>query len=286
MHLSGRIPIRVQGVNLTYLERPAASASSLPPLVMLHGIVSSAEGFTRLIQQLPDTRRIIALNLPGSVAQGHRRDSTWRGIVDLVHDLLQHLGVERPILLGHSHGGALATLYAATYRDELSALVLMCPAHPFLRRERILVAFYNTWIGSLVVKAFRFLPKPLHGLGFRRLLGPKGRKAVFDFRPYRSTLLEADTIREVQAMIRTWNADMYALESEITARPLEMPTLFLWGDHDPVVPVGTAARLQQCFTSWEMTTLPGVGHLPNDEDTEGCSAALRTWMQSLEGGEL
>lgn len=276
-----RIPIRIQGIDLTYLERPATGVSTLPPLLFLHGIVSSAEGFTSLIDQIPN-RHVIALNLPGIPHQNHPRDSSLAGLATLVHCFIQKLSLLKPILLGHSHGGAIAMQYALDHPLDLSGLVLLCPAHPFLLRERPLIAFYNSWPGKMAVRCFRFMPKTLHGIGFRRLLGPAGRKTVIDFRPYRSSLLDADIVREVQITIRTWNSDMNNLQRGLEATPITLPTLFLWGDSDNVVPLQTAAPLRGHFANSRLEILPGVGHLPNDEATTLCAQAILRHGEQLE----
>ena len=71
---------------------------------------------------------------------------------------------------------------------------------------------------------------------------------------------------------------MEALRKQMTANPIAAPTLFLWGDSDPVVPLSTAEELHPCLKQWQHFTLPGIGHLPNDEDPQGCGSLIRTWL--------
>ena len=49
---------------------------------------------------------------------------------------LTALGIEDPILVGHSWGGAIALAYALLYPDDVSALVLLAPAAYRNRRLR------------------------------------------------------------------------------------------------------------------------------------------------------
>jgi pimeloyl-ACP methyl ester carboxylesterase len=46
----------------------------------------------------------------------------------ILHDALQELNVEQPILVGHSWGGALALAYALEFQDDVAGLVLLAPA--------------------------------------------------------------------------------------------------------------------------------------------------------------
>ncbi|HEY5330520.1 MAG TPA: alpha/beta hydrolase [Acidobacteriaceae bacterium] len=280
-----RQSVVVDGIRLSYVERDAVGVEEKAPLLLLHGLIASAETFAALVRELPVDRRIIALNLPGTELAGPS-DLSLRGLAKLVVAFAAVVGLERPIVLGHSHGGAIALQIGASFSGAVGGLILLCPAHPFLHRERPLIWFYNSWIGGMVARSFRLFPQWCQGLGFRRLMGPKGRKVDVDFKPYRASLAEPATVESVLRLIKTWNADMDALGREIEAEPIRLPVLFLWGDSDPVVPIGTAAALQKHMTRWEQFTLRGVGHLPNDEAAGECGKIIRTWLIWLDTGRL
>src|SRR3989440_5546643 len=70
---------------------------------------------------------LIMLNPRGTGASERPADRRAYGIDDYVRDvedLRQHLGLERMLLLGHSHGGVVAQAYAAKYPDHVRRLVL------------------------------------------------------------------------------------------------------------------------------------------------------------------
>src|SRR6185369_12631272 len=74
--------------------------------------------------------RVIAIDRPGHGKSDRPRDSdaTLPYQTHLLHETLSHLGVTRPVLVGHSWGGSLALAYAVDYPKELSAIVLLAPA--------------------------------------------------------------------------------------------------------------------------------------------------------------
>jgi pimeloyl-ACP methyl ester carboxylesterase len=275
----------VDGVRLRYLERDAVGDAGKPALVFLHGLVASAETFAALIAEMPEAYRVIALDLPGKEVGG-RRDMGLAALAGLVRAFSEAVGLGRPVVVGHSHGGAVTLQMAVMFPESVRGLVLLCPAHPFLLRERRLIAFYNSRVGGMVARSLRWFPTPFQGIGFKRLMGPKGRAAKVDFRPYRTSLNDPATVGLVLRMIKTWNEDMDALRRLLEAEPIRLPTVFLWGDRDPVVPIGTAAALQRHMTRWEQFTLRRVGHLPNDEVPGECGALIRTWLIWLETGRL
>jgi pimeloyl-ACP methyl ester carboxylesterase len=50
-------------------------------------------------------------------------------LVELLHELVDERELERPVLMGHSWGGAVAVLYAGTYPEDVRALVLLDSGH-------------------------------------------------------------------------------------------------------------------------------------------------------------
>jgi len=277
--------IILDGVRLQTLQRDPVAGPPQPAILLLHGVAASAWTLQALIAELPPNHRIIALNIPGAELPGSPTlsDLSLLGLARQVRNVAQKLGLETPIILGHSHGGAIALQLAASFPEAISGLILLCPAHPFLLRERRLVVFYNSWAGHLLAHTIRLLSEPLQGIGFNRLLGPKGRKAGIDFKPYREPFKSRDNVTQILRLLKTWTADMDALGTQLQQQKIQTPTLFLWGDHDSVVPIETAPALQRHIQNWQQVTLLGVGHLPNDEATAECGRAIRSWLEQSAG---
>ncbi len=276
--------ICVDDTRLTLLEREADGNAGQAPIVLLHGVAASADTLEALIMELPPERRLIAVNLPGSELPDSATlsDVSFQGLARQVRDCAQMMGMEGPVILGHSHGGAIALQIAASFPEDVSGLILLAPAHPFLLRERWIVAFYNSWVGHIAGHSIRWLPEWMQGFGFSRLMGPVGRKMKIDWKPYREPFQRRDNVVQLIRLLKSWSADMDALGVQIKERKIAAPTLFLWGDSDPIVPIETApAKLQRCMQEWELVTLRGVGHLPNEEAAAECGSAMRAW---LDGG--
>ena len=96
-----------------------------PPILAIHGSAGHAYGFTALGERLAPDVRFVSVNL-----RGHGfSDKPPRGyaVEDHVDDVLQLTGalaLPRPILLGHSIGGAIATFVAAAAGDRIGGLIL------------------------------------------------------------------------------------------------------------------------------------------------------------------
>ena len=79
---------------------------------------------------LTSRHRVIAFDRPGHGRSQRPKhgDATVEVQAQLLHDALAELRVERPILVGHSWGAALALVYAINYPNEVAGLVVVAPA--------------------------------------------------------------------------------------------------------------------------------------------------------------
>jgi pimeloyl-ACP methyl ester carboxylesterase len=61
---------------------------------------------------------------------------------------------------------------------------------------------------------------------------------------------------------------------------LEIPSLLLWGEDDPVVPVSDAERLRDAIPTASLAVLPGRGHLLPEEAPETVSSLVSEWLRA------
>jgi pimeloyl-ACP methyl ester carboxylesterase len=135
--------IEIDGVRLEFIRIPAAKLG-LPPLVFLHeglGSVAMWRDFPAKVAEATGAE-VIVYSRRG---YGQSDKLAAANTVDYMHDearqvlprLLKQLGLERPVLIGHSDGGSIALIFAGSKIAPLSGLILMAP-HVFV--EDITVA--------------------------------------------------------------------------------------------------------------------------------------------------
>jgi N-formylmaleamate deformylase len=117
-----------------------ADRTELPGMLLLHGITSSAQSWVRVGPALADRYRVYALDM-----RGHGDSiKPSRGVYSLRHTaddalaFIEALGLERPVLIGHSWGGATAIVLASGAWSQkpvpgLSHVILEDPAYHFGR---------------------------------------------------------------------------------------------------------------------------------------------------------
>src|SRR6187431_1174572 len=122
--------VDVNGINL-YFETHGAGR----PLVLLHGGLGSGEMFGPTLPTLAEHHQVILPDL-----QGHGRTADIDRPIDIrlmaddIAALIDHLGLDKPDVVGFSLGGGVAFMTASKYPDKVGKLV-MAAAH--IRRDAI-----------------------------------------------------------------------------------------------------------------------------------------------------
>lgn len=121
---------KINGLALYYETRGAGR-----PMVLLHGGLGSGEMFGPILPALAEKHQVITVDL-----QGHGRTADIdrpldiRLMADDVAALIDHLGLDRPDVVGYSLGGGVAFFTAVQHPERVGKLV-MASAH--IRRDAI-----------------------------------------------------------------------------------------------------------------------------------------------------
>jgi len=278
--------LQLDGLRLSYLEKGRA-VEDQPSLVLLHGLMGCAETFVPLMKELPTDLHVIALDLPGA-GQSERRhdiDASLAAIAEQVGRILAELKLNRPAVLGHSHGGAVAMSLAANHRQSVGSLVLISPAHPYFREGDPLINFYLSPAGQMFAHCMPWFPEWVQMIGLRSMAGPQSWDTPERLKPYRDNLRTPGTILHLLRLLQTWHNDMSSLRRALRNH-LETPSLVLWGDCDRAVPIHSAPELRRHFHHSDMITMPGVGHRPAEEAPQLVAGFIRTWLDKEHAKEI
>ena len=117
--------LEVEGARLHFLERGSGA-----PIVMIHGLAGQMRHFTHsLVDRLANDHRVIVVERPGSgyseAAPG--ASHALRAQAAVIAALIRKLGLERPLIVGHSLGGGVALALALDHPDVVGALALIAP---------------------------------------------------------------------------------------------------------------------------------------------------------------
>ncbi len=115
-----RAAVVVAGRRLSYLDFGGAGR----PLLALHGHFGEGRTFTRLARELGDSWRVVALDQRGHGHSDRPADFSRTGYVEDAATVLDHLGIDGAVVLGHSLGGVNAFQLAARFPGLVDALIV------------------------------------------------------------------------------------------------------------------------------------------------------------------
>jgi pimeloyl-ACP methyl ester carboxylesterase len=114
----------VDGVRLHYSDRGAGS-----PVVLIHGNAVTGDDWNTsgVAELLLHTHRVIIFDRPGFGHSVRPRGRLWTAgeQAELLHKALLQLGVERPVVVGHSWGTLVALALAVRHQTDIAGLVLL-----------------------------------------------------------------------------------------------------------------------------------------------------------------
>jgi 4,5:9,10-diseco-3-hydroxy-5,9,17-trioxoandrosta-1(10),2-diene-4-oate hydrolase len=249
------------------------------PLLLLHGLVGSAKNWRRNISFLSRDSNVYAIDL-FNMGESERVPGLNAGLeatADRLAASMDALGLDEADIAAHSHGGAVAMMFASRHPDRVRRLILFAPANPFCDLGNQLIRFYQTRFGIRFARMIPFFPRMLKATALSRMYGDPSRVSRDALDGYTQGLHIPGTIDHVLQILERWFVDMGLLRSALT-RLTAKPTLLIWGDRDRTVGLNSARELQQTLPQSSLIVLPGVGHIAFEEMPDICNQAMRDWL--------
>lgn len=218
-----------------------------PPAVFVHGLAGSWRWWEPVVELLAPRLRIHLIDLPGFGSARSRRFVLGEAPA-FVHGLVEEIGLGRPHLVGHSLGGAVCARVAALWPDSVGRLALVAPAGLLDRRHPLQFAL------PLVGAVRRTRPAFL-----RILLGDALRAGAPTLLRAGTQLLGDDGLRHELGSIRA-------------------PTLLVWGERDPLVPISLAVPYQEALPDARLVVIAGAGHVPMADRPAALAGALHAFL--------
>lgn len=204
--------------------------TATPPLVLLHGIGSSAWSWEAVMPLLARNRRVVAWNAPGyggstPVAPDVPEAADYAAVLGRLVDAL---GFDRVHLIGHSLGAVTAARFAAERPDRVASLTLASIAlgHARIEPEKR-AALLAARLGDLADLGARGLAEKRGP----RLLGPDASPEAIA--AVVETMATIDPAGYAQASRLLSGADVAA---DVARLPAGLALLVVYGDADPITP--------------------------------------------------
>jgi pimeloyl-ACP methyl ester carboxylesterase len=218
------------GIKINYKDYGKEDGEAI---VYLHGWGQNIEMMEPIADPFRETKRLIIIDLPGFGASEEPK-SVWSvfDYVEMIHSLLESLGVKKPNLVGHSFGGKLSIVYASKY--DTKRIVLMASTYKVSKKKPSKKVMF--------LKKFKNVPVLKHLAN-----ALKKRMGSTDYRNA--------TPRMRDILVKHLNTDATDL-----CKKINCPTLIIWGSLDDAVPYEDGVELEKLIKDAGLVTYEGNSH--------------------------
>ncbi len=257
-----------------------------PTLVLLHGFAASAFSWRKVTKPLGELRSVIAFDRPAFGLTERPMPEEWSGQnpysseaqADLTVALMDELGVDKAVLVGHSAGGTIAALTALRHPDRVEALILEDAAiyrqagTPSWLRPLLLTPQMR-WLGPVLVRSIA-----TWGEGVIETAWDDPEKITVELLSGYKKPLQAENWDRA-----LWEFTLASHPLALGARLQEitLPVLVITGDNDRIVPTQESVRLAGELPNAELVVIPRCGHVPHEECPEPFLDAVTDFVGSL-----
>lgn len=249
--------VEIDGLTLFY-----EVTGSGDPLILMHGWGCDHTTVASIAAAASATHTVYSLDLPGFGRSDEPRD-VW-GVdeyTDFVEKFARRLGIERPVLVGHSYGGRISILYAS--RNEVSKVILVDAAG--VRPRRPLSYYIKVYSFKLSRKMWQLLlGRDKAAPRIERMRASKGSADYAAASPMMRRVLS-----------KSVNQDLRNVMPLIKA-----PTLLVWGENDTATPKRDAHIMDRLIPDTGLVSFPGCGHYSFLDNPVQFAAVIKSFLKS------
>jgi pimeloyl-ACP methyl ester carboxylesterase len=264
--------LEVDGTRLHYLDEGPADAATTggggeQPVVLLHGNTVTLDDWivSGLLELIARSRRVVAFDRPGFGYSERPRDRSWTPAAQarLLRRACRQLGVERPVVVGHSWATLVALAWALQAPQELAGLVLASGYYYPSRRLDVALAAPGAvpLLGNVLNHT---VSPPLTQMTLpailRRMFAPRRVPDRFNDMFPKALIARSKQIRAMSQEGAIMIPAAAALQRHYGG--LSCPSVVMTGDADRVVdPEDQSVRLAYELSDAELRIVSGAGHM-------------------------
>ena len=249
--------ISIDGININY-----ETCGEGKDILILHGWGADIRTLSPMVNAWKDGFRVWTIDLPG-FGKSEMPGPDWDvyKYAELVQKFVSAVGIENPILVGHSFGGRLCIILAANRMIECDKIILVDaagikPKHGIVYKAKV----YSYKLAKKIAKVAGLFSKETE----------EKIKSLFGSSDYKN----ANPLMK-SVMVRVVNEDLTYLLPKI-----DKPTLLMWGENDDATPLSDAKLMEKLIPDAGLVVIKGAGHFSYIEQPGYFAAVTNSFLRN------
>ncbi len=275
-------PVRGEYLTVDNQSLYITDQGSGKPVVFLPGFIFHGDAYFNVVKNPPKGFRYITLDWPGQGYSTRRGDrpSTPVNLALLVKLLADKMELGPITLVGFDLGGGVAMVCAARNPKLVHGLFLIAPDSSEGEASSAMGPWWHWPVVNVLWASYRLDRGFIRDLVHQAWAGDNDQWGRFVERYYQPLDFENGRTNFLAGHLA--RRQFYYLPYE---ERLDVKTMILWGGQDRINPPGHGRALTKLLHHATMVTLPGAGHLIQDQMPEKVSQQLLKFLKTVDYGK-
>jgi len=275
--------ITANNINLHYVTQGSGRL-----MLMLHGFPEFWYSWRHQIPEFAQDYQVVALDLRGYNESDKPEAKSAYVMAEFIKDIekvIQELGYEKCILVGHDWGGAIAWSFAYKYPEMVEKLIVMNIPHPakFMEGlgtpEQLLRSWYIFFfqLPFLPELMFQFDDYQAITSIFKDIAVNKSVFTEADLAAYKEAIAKPGALT---SMINYYRNILPGFFDDQEWNILQIPTLMIWGEEDKALGKELTYGTEEYVENFQIRYIPNCGHSLQQEQPQLVNQYMREFLDN------
>ncbi|TFI55355.1 alpha/beta hydrolase [Mastigocladus laminosus UU774] len=273
--------IITNGIKLHYVTQGEGTL-----MLMLHGFPEFWYSWRHQIPEFAKYFKVVAVDLRGYNDSDKPKDQSAYRMDEFIQDikgLIEGLGYEKCVLVGHDWGGAIAWCFAYAYPEMVERLVVLNIPHPAklseglrtpgqLLKSSYMFLFQLPWLPEVLIQSWDY---QLIENAFQGMAVDKNAFSKADIEAYKDAAAKRGSLT---AMLNYYRNIFQDQMFNKTWGVLEVPTLMIWGENDTALGKELTYGTEAYVRDLQIKYIPNCSHWVQQERPELVNQYIQEYL--------
>ncbi|AFZ36983.1 Soluble epoxide hydrolase [Stanieria cyanosphaera PCC 7437] len=276
--------VHTNGINLHYVTQGEGRL-----MLMLHGFPEFWYSWRHQIPEFAQDYKVVAIDLRGYNDSDKPKDVEAYKMSELTKDIegvIEGLGYQSCILVGHDWGGAIAWSFAYAHPEMVDKLIVLNLPHPakfaqgLHSPQQLLKSWYMFFfqlplLPELIIQSNDY---ELISFAFTNMAVDKSAFSQEDLEAYKDAAAKRGALTAMLNYYRNIFDNSFLTNNQQQWKMLDLPTLMIWGENDTALGKELTYGTEEYVSNFQIKYIPNCSHWVQQERPELVNQYMREFL--------